>query len=449
MTESTALPPRGTIGAALEKKLFRRLIPLLILPVMLNYIDRLNIGFAALQMNGDLGFTPEVYGLGAAIFFVGYMLTQIPANLAIDRYGARRMIMAIMIASGALATAMAAIWNASSFYALRFLLAVAEAGMIPGATFYFTQWFPQRQRARAVAVLYNVASLAVLVGAPISGFLLELPPWLGLRPWQWLFILEGIPPIVFAFVIGGSLPDRLDDAPWLDGGERERIRSVFAQERSEANAATVGRTTSTVVILTRWRTWVLFLAFLCAAAQFFALTLWLPQIIHQVQNLRPMYIGLLTAAPELLSIPLTYLSAWHSDRVGLHLPHIIGGLLLAGAGCACSAWLTALPVASLLALTLGICGVSSLIGPFWSFATSTVEKRPAALLIALLSTGGSLGGFLMTYLFGELRQHSGNFEVGLYLAAALSLIGALLIGLVSRERATTSRPASVSYRDSH
>src|SRR5579871_3678291 len=240
-----ARPPRGgsmtiesryaeaprAVSSSLSSKLFWRLVPLLALLVMLNYLDRSNIGFAALQMNSELGFTPEVYGTGAGIFFLGYVLSQIPANLLTHKFGPRRMIAWIMVAWGLVAGAMALIRDPQSFYGLRLLLAVAEAGMVPGATLYISQWFPQRARARAIATIYAATSLAVVVGGPLSGALLELPPLLGIRPWQWMFLLEALPTILLAFFVGRLLTDRPDHATWLDDRERAELTATLASER--------------------------------------------------------------------------------------------------------------------------------------------------------------------------------------------------------------------------
>jgi MFS transporter, ACS family, tartrate transporter len=419
----------GAISSSLSSKLFWRLIPLLGFLVMLNYLDRSNIGFAALQMNSELGFTPEVYGTGAGIFFVGYVLSQIPANLLTHKFGPRRMIACIMVAWGLVAASMAAITDARSFYALRLLLSVTEAGMIPGATLYISQWFPQRERGRAIGTLYAATSLAVVVGGPLSGALLELPPMLGLRPWQWMFILEAVPTIVLAFFVGRFLTDRPDHATWLDDRQRAELIAMLARERKNVGHFNLF---GGFEVLKNWRVWVLFLTYFCIGAQFLTMVLWLPQIIRHLQNLRPLEIGLLAAIPYLLSMILMYVVGWHSDRTKRRSPYVIGGLVIAAVGCALSAYLTARPVLSFIALTIAIAGCNPLVGPFWSFATGFLQGRAAAVGIALLSAGSAIGGFFATYLLGVLRQHFGNFEAGLYFMAGIALIGAMLMWLIAR-----------------
>jgi len=425
-------------GEALSRpvvgKLFWRIIPLLFLLVMLNYIDRSNLGFAALQMNSQLGFTPAVYGTGASIFFIGYLCAQIPANLLTHKFGARRMIAWIMLAWGLIAAAMALISDATSFYTLRFLLAIAEAGMIPGATLYISQWFPQSERGRAIGTLYTATAAAVMIGAPLSGALLELPGWLGLKPWQWMFIIEAAPTIILGLFIGRLLSDDPNRAQWLDEHERAELTATLAQERRNVGALNV---TGGTAVLANWRVWVLFVVYICIGAQFLSMVLWLPQIIRHLQNLRPFEIGLVNAIPYLISVVLMYYVGQHSDRSGTRAPYVIAGLLIGALGCALSAYFTASPVLSLIALIVGISGCNPLVGPFWSFATGFLQGRAAAVGIGLLSGGGSIGGFLATYLLGIFRQRFGSFEAGLYFMAGLALIGALLMWLVAHNREAT------------
>jgi MFS transporter, ACS family, tartrate transporter len=420
---------KDTLSASVVTKLFWRIVPLLVLIVMLNYIDRSNLGFAALQMNSQLGFTPEVYGIGASIFFVGYLCAQIPANLLTHKFGARRMIAWIMLAWGLIAAAMAMISDAKSFYGLRFLLAIAEAGMIPGANLYISQWFPQRERGRAIGTLYTATALAVVVGGPLSGALLEMPGWLGLKPWQWMFIIEAAPTVLLGLFIGRVLSDDPGRATWLDEHERAELMATLAQERRNVGAHNV---TGGYAVLANWRVWMLFVTYICIGAEFLSMVLWLPQIIRHLQNLRPFEIGLVSAIPYLISVILMYYVGRHSDRTGTRSPYVIGGLVLGAVGTAASAYLTASPVLSLIALIIGISGMNPLVGPFWSFATGFMQGRAAAVGIGLLSSGGSIGGFLATYLLGVFRQQFGSFEVGLYFMAGIALFGALLMWIVSR-----------------
>lgn len=422
---------RDTVSSTVATKLFWHIVPLLFLLVLLNYIDRSNLGFAALQMNGQLGFTPQVYGTGASIFFIGYLLAQIPANLLTHKFGARRVIACIMIAWGLVAAAMAAISDTTSFYTLRFLLAVAEAGMIPGATLYIGQWFPQRERGRAIGTLYTATALAVVIGGPVSGAILEMPGWLGLKPWQWMFIIEAAPTIIIGLFIGRILSDDPGRASWLSARERSELTATLAQERLNVGALKVS---GGWAALANWRVWVLFATYFCIAAQFLGMVLWLPQIIRHLQNLPPFEIGLVTAVPYLISVILMVLVGRHSDKTGTRSPYVVAGLLIGSAGMAASGYLTNSPIWSLIALIIAIAGSNPLVGPFWSFATGFLEDRAAAVGIGLLSGGGSIGGFVSVYLLGVFRQRFGSFEAGLYFMAAVGVIGAILMWIASRGR---------------
>ena len=256
-----------------------------------------------------------------------------------------------------------------------------------------------------------------------------MPAWLGLKPWQWMFILEAAPTVVLGLFIGRILTDDPSHASWLDERERADLVATLAQERRNVGALTV---TGGTAVLANWRILMLFVAYICIGAQFLSMVLWLPQIIRHLQNLRPFEIGLITAIPYLISVVLMYYVGRQSDRTGTRSPYVIAGLLIGALGCAASAYLTASPVPSLVALIIGISGCNPLVGPFWSFATGFLKDRAAAVGIALLSCGGSIGGFLATYLLGVFREQFGSFEVGLYFMAGLAIFGALLMWLVAR-----------------
>lgn len=431
MAQTETINAAETLSPAVTTKLFWRIVPLLFLLVLLNYIDRSNLSFAALQMNGQLGFTPQVYGTGASIFFIGYLIAQIPANLLTHKFGARRMIACIMIAWGLVAAAMALISDTTSFYTLRFLLAIAEAGMIPGATLYISKWFPQRERGRAIGTLYTATALAVVIAGPVSGAILEMPGWLGLKPWQWMFILEAAPTIIIGLFIGRILSDDPNEAAWLNTTERSELVVTLARERRNVGALTVSGGWSA---LANWRVWVLFVTYFCIAAQFLGMVLWLPQIIRHLQNLPPFEIGLIAAIPYLIGVVLMVVVGRHSDRTGTRSPYVIGGLVIGSVGMALSGYVTASPIWSLISLIVGIAGSVPLVGPFWSFATGFLEDRAAAVGIGLLSGGGSLGGFVSAYLLGVFRQSSSGFEAGLYFMAGVGIVGAILMWVASRGR---------------
>ncbi len=255
----------------------RRLMPFLVLCYMVNFLDRVNIGFAALAMNADLGFTPSIYGTGAGIFFAGYILFEIPSNLALQEFGARLWIARIMISWGLVSIAMALVAGERSFYALRFLLGVAEAGFFPGIVLYLTYWFPARERARIVALLMAAVPLATMIGGPISGALLEMHGLLGVKGWQWLFIIEGAPAIVLGAVALRFLDDKPDEANWLGPDERQALSHTLAKEAQDAREvgyAELGEA------LTRPRVLVLGVLYFCIVIGLFGLGFWIPPVVQ-------------------------------------------------------------------------------------------------------------------------------------------------------------------------
>ncbi len=417
-------------------KAARRLIPFLCLCYAVNFLDRVNVGYAALAMNADLGFTPAIYGTGAGIFFVGYILFEIPSNLALQRFGARIWIARIMISWGLIATAMALVSGETSFYVMRFLLGVAEAGFFPGIILYLTYWFPARERARIVALFMAATPLATMVGGPVSGALLEFNGLFGLKGWQWLFIVEGLPAIVLGVIALRVLDNRPEEASWLSKGERQALSQVLA---AEAEAA---RTTGYAELgqaLTRPRVLALGLLYFCIVIGFYGISLWMPQVI-QTYGLNPLEIGFLTAIPYFFAAIAMVLWGAHSDRTGERIWHVALPLFLAGAAFAWSA--ATLPLALILvALTLATIGTYAAIGTFWSLPTSILTGTGAAAGLALINSMGNTGGLVGPPIIGAIKQQTGSFTAALLFLAGALVIGALialLFGRAQRARATAS-----------
>jgi MFS transporter, ACS family, tartrate transporter len=417
-------------------KAARRLIPFLCLCYAVNFLDRVNVGYAALAMNADLGFTPAIYGAGAGIFFVGYILFEIPSNLALQRFGARIWIARIMISWGLIATAMALVSGETSFYVMRFLLGVAEAGFFPGIILYLTYWFPARERARVVALFMAATPLATMVGGPVSGALLEFNGLFGLKGWQWLFIVEGLPAVVLGVIALRVLDNRPEEATWLSKGERQALSQVLA---AEAEAA---RTTGYAELgqaLTRPRVLALGLLYFCIVIGFYGISFWMPQVI-QTYGLNPLEIGFLTAIPYFFAAVAMVLWGAHSDRTGERIWHVALPLFLAGAAFAWSA--ATLPLALILvALTLATVGTYAAIGTFWSLPTSILTGTGAAAGIALINSMGNTGGLLGPPIIGAIKQETGSFTGALLFLAGALVIGALIaliFGRAQRARATAS-----------
>jgi ACS family tartrate transporter-like MFS transporter len=412
----------------------RRLIPFLFLLYILNFLDRVNVGFAALEMNRDLGFGPAVYGLGAGIFFIGYCLFEVPSNLVLYRTGARLWIARIMVTWGLAASAMMLVRTPASFYTLRFLLGVAEAGFFPGIIFYLTYWYPARERARAYAWFLAAIPVSGVIGGPISGALLGLHGVLGLQGWQWLFLLEGIPSIVVGVAVLFLLPDRPRDARWLPVAEREWLETRLAAERA---AAGVSHGESLRRTLRNPLVWWLGLSYFLLVVALYGFALWLPQLVKASGTFSNFEVGVITAIPYAVAAVGMVLMGRHSDQAGERYLHLV---LPAVAGALGFVALTRTgSTAPLVAgLSLTAFGVLGWLGPFWALPTAFLREQAAAGGIALINSMGAVGGFVGPYLIGVIKQRTGSFTPGLLLLAG-SLLAAVVIVLTIR--ATVGRRA--------
>jgi ACS family tartrate transporter-like MFS transporter len=429
--KATAAPVLDEVGqrAALAA-VRRRLIPFLFLLYIFAYLDRINIGFAALQMREDLGLDAAVYGFGAGIFFVGYFLLEVPSNLVLARVGARRWIARIMISWGIVAAAMAFVTGPASFYALRFLLGAAEAGFFPGIIFYLTYWFPDAERGRAIALFMTATAIAGVIGGPVSGALLSLHGAFGLRGWQWLFLLEGLPSIALGAIVLFYLTDRPEEAGWLTPGERAWLGAVMAAEREERDAHAHP---SLLRSLTDRR--VLLLSAVCFAIvqSFYGVSLWLPEILHGASQLGALGVGLVSAIPYVCAAVGMVSVGRHSDHAGerrwhIALPATVGAIGLVLCAAAPS------PVLSIAALSLAALGIWGSLGPFWALPTAMLGGTGAAGGIALINSIGNLGGFVGPYAVGLVKQATSAFAGGLVALAAVLLVGAGLALLLREPR---------------
>jgi ACS family tartrate transporter-like MFS transporter len=400
----------------------RRLIPFLFLLYIVSFLDRVNVGFAALQMNRDLGLSPAVYGFGAGVFFIGYSAFEVPSNLILARIGARLWIARIMITWGLIAAGMMFVRGPLSFYVLRFLLGVAEAGFFPGIIFYLSGWVPVVARARAVARFMTAIPLSAVIGGPISGALLGLNGSLALAGWQWLFLLEGLPAVVLGLVVLRYLPDRPEQAEWLGPEQRTWLANRLAAEREqcvEHHGYSVIRALSNRVV---WQLGLLL--FLSTSFAQYALTLWLPQIVRGFSGLNDLQIGLVSAIPNLVAAIAMVIVAAHSDRTGERCVHIaaISAVSAVGfLGCA----LVRSPVLAVIFLSLAAGGISAH-GPFWPLPSMFLTGAAAAGGIALINALAALSGFAGPYAVGLLTGAGGNFRNGLLLLAFVPLAGMAL-----------------------
>jgi MFS transporter, ACS family, tartrate transporter len=398
-----------------------RLLPFLVVCYMVNFLDRVNVGFAALAMNEDLKFSPAVFGMGAGIFFVGYFLFEIPSNLALQRFGARRWIARIMVSWGIVATAMALVTGATSFYAMRFLLGAAEAGFFPGIILYLTYWFPARERARIVSIFMAAVPLATVFGGPLSGALLEMHGLIGLRGWQWLFIIEGLPAVLLGFAALRLLPDRPQHAGWLSEDEKQVLASTLA---AEADATREVGYAGLIEALTKPRVLVLGLLYFLIVVGLYGLGFWMPQVIETF-GLTPLEIGFLAAIPYLFASVVMVLWGRHSDATGERTLHIALPLLFGGLAFAWSAVSGPL-IPTMAALTLAAIGIYAAIGTFWSFPTAILAGTGAAAGLALVNSLGNLGGFAGPWIVGLLKGATGSFTGALFFLAFSLILGACI-----------------------
>ena len=422
-----SLPP--DFEAALVSRLTRRLIPFLFLLYIVAYLDRINVGFAALQMQGQLHLSDEVYGLGAGLFFAGYFVFQLPSNLLLERVGARRWLAGLMIAWGVISSCMIFVRTPHGFYWLRFLLGVAEAGFFPGVILYLKNWFPADARARTVAWFMTAAPLSGVVGGPVSGALLGLRH-AGLAGWQWMFIMEGIPAIVLGFLAGWYLTDRPEEAAWLAPEQRDWLLATLRQE-SEKTAAVTG--TNVWAAFTHPGIWLLVLVYFGLDTVSYGISLWLPNLIRSLSGVSDFVIGLLSAIPYIAAAISMVLVGVHSDRSGERRWHTALPAFAGAAGLLLAAQSTSV-APMIVGITVAVLGVFSMLGPFWTMPTSLLTGTAAAAAIALINSIGNLGGFFGPYIIGLVRTHTGSFKNGLLTIGATLAVGGA-IALLFRVRA--------------
>lgn len=429
------------LEARVLRKITLRIVPFVMLLYFIAFIDRVNIGFAALTMNKDLGFNSTVFGFGAGIFFLGYFLFEVPSNLVLEKVGARIWIARVMITWGMVSGAMAYVQGANSFYMLRFLLGAAEAGFFPGIILYLSFWFPARQRAAVTAVFMAAAPLSTVLGSPVSGALLEMHGVLGLAGWQWMFILEAIPAIVFGVVVLFYMTDRPEKAKWLTDEERHWLVTTM---NAEAAGKTGTASHSVWRGLADIRVIALALVYFGTSAGLYTLGIWAPQIIKEF-GLSSMQVGFLNALPGVVAVIAMVWWARHSDRTGERTWHVVGACLLASVGLILAGFAGTV-VAVLIALSLVNIGISAAKPPLWSMPTMFLSGSAAAAGIATINSIGNLGGFVGPAMIGWIKDLTGSFQGGLFFVAALLLISAALTLILARSQRQTTSAAAVSRR---
>ncbi|KMO33424.1 MFS transporter [Methylobacterium aquaticum] len=406
---------------ALHRKMMWRILPFLFVCYVISYLDRVNVGFAALTMNKDIGLSATAFGVGAGLFFFGYFIAEIPSNLIMMRIGARIWIARIMITWGLVSAATAFVTGPVQFGIARFLLGLGEAGFVPGVFLYLSLWFPSAVRARATALFLLGIPVANILGSPISGALIQLEGF-GLKGWQWLLILEAVPAVALGIACLFVLTDRPEKAAWLSPAERDALVSKLAAEK----AAIERKHTMTLAqALRNWRVLMLACINFCAIVGSLGIGLWLPQIIKQL-GLATSLVGVVTAIPYICGAVAMVVWGRMSDRGRDRTIYPAISLVVGAAALLASAF-TPTPVLTIAALCVAVMGINSFVATFWAVPSSFLTGRAAAGGIAMIVSIGNLGGFAGPYMIGLVRDLSGGFTAPLIAVGACLLVGAVLM----------------------
>jgi ACS family tartrate transporter-like MFS transporter len=411
-------------GRATIARVVRRLVPFIFVCYVVAYIDRVNIGFASQELQRDLNLSDAAYGLGGGLFFLGYCLFEIPSNLILERIGARLWIARIMAGWGLVSMAMMFVTGQSSFYAMRIVLGIAEAGFFPGMVLYLTYWIPAAERARTGALFMTAAPVAVLIGAPVSEGLLRLDGWLGLAGWQWLFLVEGFPAVILGVVALWYLTDGPERAAWLPAKEREWLSRYMAEER-HARAAQHGGSHLSAIL--EPKVFLICLIYFLNTLVTYGVFLWLPRILRDASGFRDWRLSAITAIPFAAALVGMVLIGRHSDRTRERKRHVAACALVGATGLVLAAMFQ--HSVAMIVLSFAICqvGQRSVQGVFWAIPPMVLGGTAAAAGIALINSIGNLGGFVGPTVMGWLRGASGNYSSGLLVLAAALVIEAVLV----------------------
>lgn len=424
-------PPLSPTAFTPYRKTARRLIPFLFVLYLVAFIDRVNVGFAKLQMAGDLGLSESDFGLGAGIFFLSYFVLEVPSNLLLLRFGPRLAFARIVLLWGCISVAMALVHDKWSFYGTRLALGAAEAGFFPGVILYLTFWFPAQQRARSTALFMTALAIAGVIGGPLSGLIMEkLDGWTGLRGWQWLFILEGAPAILMGIACLWFLDDAPTAANWLTEDEKRVIQRDLEADRRALERA--GHEQDFLRGLINPQLWLLALVYMLLVTGIYGVSFWLPQIVHDLEQGGLLMTGGLSMIPYLCACAAMVLVGRSSDLRDERRWHVAGSALAGGMGLAVCGLFVHAPVPAIAGLSLATAGIFAALATFWSLPTAFLSGTAAAGGIALINAIGNLGGYLGPVMVGWARQLTGSVESGLLaIAAGLLLTGVLLISLPS------------------
>lgn len=426
---STVLPtaagaPSSVLASAVSKIKWR-ILPLFVVMFIANYIDRVNIGFVRTHLEADLGIGAAAFGFGAGIFFLAYALFEVPSNILQQRFGAKAWLTRIMATWGIVATGMAFVQGETSFYVMRFLLGVAEAGFFPGVVYYFTQWLPNAERGKAMAIFLSGSALASVVSGPLSGALLQIEGG-GLHGWQWMFIIEGVASILLCFVVWFFIDSKVSDAKWLTDAERHELQTVIAAEQKEREKSRPGHV-SMFSLLRDSRIALFCIIFFAIQLTIYGATFWLPSIIRKMGDYTDFQVGMFNSIPWIISIAAMYMFATLAARFKNQQLWVAIALVIAATGMYLST--VAGPVFAFVAICFAGIGFKAASSLFWPIPQGYLDARIAAAVIALINSLGNLGGFVAPATFGYLEQKTGSIQGGMYGLAGASLVAAALVFL--------------------
>ena len=418
-----------------RNRITRRLMPFLICLFIVAFIDRVNLGFAKLEMTGELGFNPEMIGFGAGIFFIGYFLFEIPGTLLVETWSARKWLARIIISWGIIATLMGFIQNSTHFYVARFLLGAAEAGFFPGVIVYLSHWFRYQDRAKAVAMFMAAIPVSNIFGGPLSGWILGVN-WLGLAGWRWVFIIEGFPAVILGIITIFYLTDRPKDAKWLAEDERAWISAELEREKEFKKSK---RTFSIWEAFRHRNVLLLAAGYFCAVTSAYGFNFWLPTILKGLSDYSNLQVSVISALPYCAGLLAMLVIGWSSDRTRERRWHTAFSLLAVSAGLFLSAIAAENAIPAIMFFCLAGAGLYAYLPGFWAIPAAFLTESAAAASIGLINSVGNLGGFVGPYIVGYLNNKTNSFYAPIIYLSCSALAAAILILLVQHS-AKTSEP---------
>lgn len=436
MTPETFDSP-GTAQERARRRTMLRILPYLALLFMIAYLDRVNVGYAALDMTGDLGFGPEVYGFGAGIFFIGYFLLEIPGGLAVERWSARRWLARIMVSWGLLAILTGFIQTSTQFYVVRFLLGAAEAGFFPAIIVYLSHWFRAEDRAKATALFMAAIPITNIFGAPLSGYILGLD-WLGMAGWRWMFILEGAPAVVLGIVTLFYLTDRPHQAKWLAEDERAWIAETLEREsllKRDAHGRAFWRALMQREVVT------LAGAYFLIVTSVYGLAFWLPTFVKKASGSSNMTVTLISAIPYCVGLVSILAMGWSSDRTRERRWHTAAAMIAGGVGLLLSAALQDSVGLSVAMFCVAVAGLNGYLPSFWALPSLFLTGSAAAASVGLINSIGNLGGFVGPFVVGYVNRLTDSFVGGIVYLSVSAFAAALLVLSLKVRRAPVETDA--------